>query len=260
MEYDTLAAAYEFTVPDSMLSPAGSVAAFVSVTGDLPPGATVLDCACGIGVLAVGLAEAGCEVCATDVSPSMVARTQALAADRGTAIDARVCSWEQLGDQGWHGRFDAVFCVGNAFTHARGQDGRRTALLAMAGVLRRDGMLVLTSRNWERRRDQPPGLSVGEKVIERAGRRGLVVYDWLPAAAWTERHHVDVAVVLLDAGGDGVETYAERLAYWPFTHEELSDDLQAAGLQLAMTTYHPEAERYLVAATRARAVASGDSS
>src|SRR3954469_14273369 len=101
----------------------------------------------------------------------------------------------------------------------------------------------------------------------RSGRRSsnaraaaASVYDWLPAAAWTERHHVDVAVVLLDAGGDGVETYAERLAYWPFTHEELSDDLQAAGLQLAMTTSHPEAERSLVAATRARAVASGDSS
>jgi SAM-dependent methyltransferase len=259
VEYDALAAAYEFTVPDAMLSPAGSVAAFASVTDGLPPGAAVLDCACGIGLFAVGLAEAGCEVCATDVSPSMVARTRALAADRGTAIDARVCSWQQLGDQGWQERFDAVFCVGNALTHAPGQDGRRAALLGMAGVLRRSGMVVLTSRNWERRRDQPPGLSVGEKVIERSGRRGLLVYDWLPAAAWTERHHVDVAVVLLDAGGDGVETYAERLAYWPFTHEELTDDLQAAGLRLAMTTYHREAERYLVTATRTPSAASGDS-
>jgi len=257
MEYDALAEAYEFTVPDSMLSPAGSVAAFESVTRELSAGAVVLDCACGMGLLAVGLAAAGCEVCATDGSPAMVARTLALAAAHGIAVDGRTCSWAQLEGQGWSQRFDAVFCVGNSLTHASGQRGRRAALQAMGGVLRDGGSLVLTSRNWELQRHQSPGLQISERLIERDGRSGLLIYDWLPASSWIEGHHLDFAVVVLETATGTIRTYSERLTYWPFTYDELIGDLHHAGLSLDATTYQPNLERYLVSArpteSRARA-------
>jgi 2-polyprenyl-3-methyl-5-hydroxy-6-metoxy-1,4-benzoquinol methylase len=76
---------YEFTLPDAMITPAGGVEAFGQLTAGLPPRSTVLDCACGIGLLAIGLAEAGHDVCLTDISPAMVARTRAMAVDRAQA-------------------------------------------------------------------------------------------------------------------------------------------------------------------------------
>jgi SAM-dependent methyltransferase len=199
-------------------------------------------------MLAVGLAEAGCEVAATDASPAMVACTCTLAAERGVAVDADVCAWEDLAGRGWQDRFDAVFCVGNSLAHAPGRAARLTALRAMAGVVRPGGSLVLTSRNWELVRSRPPGIEVAESLTERGGRRGLLIYAWHAAAGWDERHDVDIAVALLATGTDAVATHAARLAYWPFTHEQLARDLEAAGLAGDASTYEPDLERYVVSA------------
>jgi SAM-dependent methyltransferase len=243
--YSGLAAVYEFLTPEPLLTPAGNVAAFAPWIDPLPGGARVLDCACGTGLLAVGLARRGLAVEASDLSPEMVARTRALAAEHGVDVRARVCAWEDL-PRG--ARFDAVFCVGNALAHAR---DRRAALAGMAGVLNPGGTLVLTSRNWERERALGSRLEVAERVTERGGRRALIAYAWVVPEAWQAPHEVDVAVSLL--GDDGaVETISERLTAWPFTPETLAADLRAAGLEPTESTFGPELERYLVAATPTR--------
>jgi SAM-dependent methyltransferase len=248
--YGTLAGIYEWLMPENLLTPAGSVHAFAPVVDALAAGARVLDCAAGIGHLAVGLALRGFDVAAADASPAMVKRTAALAADHGAELAAVTCPWERLGEQGWAERFDAVFCVGNSLVHAPGRPARRDALRQMAGVLRPGGLLVLTSRNWEAVRARGSGLSVEDRVAERDGRRGLVVQGWSIADGWDDRHHLDVAVALIDADG-GVTSHAERLAIWPFRHEALDEDLRAAGLSPRSSTYARDVERYLVTAARA---------
>jgi SAM-dependent methyltransferase len=251
--YDTLASVYDFLMPDDLLDPAGSFAAFAAWVEGLPAGAQVLDCACGPGHLAVGLAQAGFAVTATDASPAMTSRAAALAQEHGVALTAEPLAWAQLGDRGWDGRFSAVFCVGNSLTHAEGAAARRDALGNMAAVLAADGRLIVTSRNWEDVRLEGSGLSVDDRLVTRDGRRGLVIRHWTIAPAWTDRHRMDVAVALLDEqGGDAVHTVAEHLTFWPFRHEELLDDLAAVGLEVETTTYAPDAERYLVTAKRSR--------
>jgi SAM-dependent methyltransferase len=248
--YDTLAAVYDFLVPEPLLSPQGSADAFAPFLGPLDAGARVLDCACGTGPLAVGLALRGLEVVASEASGEMVARTRELAARHGAALTAATCRWEDLGRQGWE-PFRAVLCVGNSLTHAAGRDARRSALRAMAAVLRPGGLLVLTSRNWERVRAAGPGLQVAEELTVREGVRGLVVHDWALADEWDERHHLDVGVALI--GDDGrVTTHRERLAFWPFRHEALDEDLRAAGLEPETSTYEAGVDRYVVSGRRPR--------
>jgi hypothetical protein len=53
--------------------------------------------------------------------PGMVRRTRALAERHGVDLPVLTCEWEELGRQGWHESFDAVFCVGNSLTHAAGK-------------------------------------------------------------------------------------------------------------------------------------------
>jgi hypothetical protein len=48
-----------------------------------------------------------------------------------------------------------------------------------------------------------------------------------------------------------VTSHVERLAFWPFRHAALDEDLRAAGLAPASSTYAEDAERYLVTAARA---------
>ena len=161
ISYRSLAPVYEWLIPTELTTPAGSARAFEIVTERLRPGARILDCSCGIGLLAVGLAEAGFEVTACDASPLMVERTQALARAHAVDLPARACRWDQLPDQGWQGRFDAVVCVGNSLAHAVGRDGRRAALDGMASVLTAGGALALTSRNWEQIRRPAAGWTSG---------------------------------------------------------------------------------------------------
>jgi SAM-dependent methyltransferase len=245
--YDTIAEVYAFLVPDELLTPQGSAAAFAP---HVAQGDRVLDCACGTGTLAVGLALRGHDVVATDASAGMVACTRRLADEHGARLPASVCAWEQLPARGWEGAFDVVFCVGNSLPHAVGRAGRRAALHAMAGCLRDGGRLVVTSRTWEQVRAAGSRLQVGERLVERGGRRGLPIYTWTIPQRWDEAHGFDVAVALV--GDDGaVQTFRERFAFWPFREDELRADLRDAGLE-------PEgrggpadkAGRYLVTARR----------
>lgn len=246
--YDTIAGVYDHLVPDPLLSPRGSAEAFAQYVA---PGARVLDCACGTGTLAVGLALRGHDVTATDASEAMVARAARLAAANGAHVDASVCAWASLPGRGWEAAFDVVLCVGNSLPHAVGRTGRRTALRAMAGCLRGGGRLVVTSRTWEQVRAGGTRLQVGEQLVERAGRRGLPIYAWTIPESWDEPHCFDVAIALVGRDG-GVTTYGERFAFWPFTEDELREDLRDAGLEPEGAGVPAEkAGRYLVTARRA---------
>src|SRR4051812_42092579 len=225
--YDSLAGVYEFLVPETLLSPEASAAAFDAVLEGLPAGARVLDCACGTGTLAVGLARRGYEVDASDASAEMIVRTRALAQASGARVRAEVARWDGLAG----GPFDAVFCVGNSIPHAPGRDGRRAALGGMRGVLREGGLLALTSRNWER----PP--AAGEEVVERGGRRA----PGRRALRGGDPRTLEIEVAIEDGAA-----HAESLAYWPFTHTELEEDLRTAGFEPAASTWTAAAERYLV--------------
>lgn len=245
--YDTIAEVYEFLVPDALLTPQGSAEAF---SRHIEPGARVLDCACGTGTLAVGLALRGHEVVATDASQGMVRRTAALATAHAASVDVSVCRWEELDARGWHGTFDVVLCVGNSLPHAVGRSARRTALQAMADALRRGGRLVVTSRTWEQVRAAGSRLHVAERLVQREARRGLPIYSWTIPPAWEDQHSFDVAVALVAEDGE-VTTYRERFAFWPFTEDELLEDLRSAGLEPeGAGVPGDKAGRYLVTARR----------
>jgi len=229
--------------------PAGNAQALGMVTAGLDPGAQILDCACGIGLLAVGLAEAGFRVTACDASLAMVERTQALAHAHGVQVTTRVCRWNQLPDQGWQDRFDAALCVGNSLAHAVGRSGRRAALDGMASVLAVGGMLALTSRNWEQIRSAGSRLHVWDRLVERAAGKAVVVYSWQVPPSWDDEHRLQISVAALQ-DGDRLQVTTEGLSIWPFHHEELLADVVAAGLDLAGSTYDATQPEYLVTAQR----------
>src|SRR4051794_22410007 len=247
--YESLASVYEWLVSDAKASPADSARAFETVTAELDPGARILDCACGIGLLAVGVAGGEFRGPPCGASPPMVARTQALARTHGVEVSTRVCRWDQLPDQGWQDRFDAVLCVGNSLAHAVGRSGRRAAIDGMASVLRTGGELALTSRNWEQIRSSGSRLDVWDRLVERADRKAVVVYSWQVPPSWDIEHRLEISVAALQ-DGDRLHVTTELLSIWPFRHEELRADVAAAGLSLVGSTYDATQTNYLVTAQR----------
>jgi hypothetical protein len=98
----------------------------------------------------------------------------------------------------------------------------------MHAVLRDDGLIAVTSRNWEREQE------AGEEVVERHGRRARVRHTW-------HAGEFEVTVTFDDG-----TSHSERLAYWPFTYEELQADLRATGFEPVTSTFDPDVGRYLV--------------
>lgn len=248
-EYDALADVYEWLISDAKLPPAEFAASFDDALRLLPPNAHVLDCSCGTGQLAVGLADRGIHVVATDASEAMVRRTAELSDEHGASVRAVRANWEELPDHFDDNAFDMVFCVGNSLHHAAGATGRGAALGSMSRLLRPGGRLVLTSRTWERVRARGSRLDIWDRLVRRNGRDAVVVYRWEIAPHWEDEHHIEIAIAQVEATGP-VVVRSELLSCWPYRHEELEDDLHRVGLRTEVSTFDIKAENYMTVASK----------
>ena len=111
---------------------------------------TVLDIACGTGFHAVTLKAAGFEVTAADGAPNMLARARENALGLGIG-DLRFveAEWTRLGESFAGERFDAVICLGNAFTHLFDEGDRVRALNEVYQLVNGDGIAIFDQRNYD---------------------------------------------------------------------------------------------------------------
>lgn len=116
---------------------------------------TVIDVAAGTGFHSVVLAKDGFRVTTCDGAANMVEQTRRNARDHGIEFeDTCVVDWLNLKDHWGENRFDALICLGNAFTHLFEHESRRDALEAMYAVLKPGGVIVVDHRNYDSILDQ----------------------------------------------------------------------------------------------------------
>ncbi|WP_147869401.1 glycine/sarcosine N-methyltransferase [Stieleria maiorica] len=108
----------------------------------------VLDVATGTGFHSVRLLEAGFDVVSVDGSPYMLSRAFENARQRGRVLRTAQADWRWL-NRDVYGRFDAVICLGNSFTHLFSERDRRKALAEFYSALVHDGVLILDQRNYD---------------------------------------------------------------------------------------------------------------
>lgn len=108
----------------------------------------VLDVATGTGFHSCRLLEAGFEVVSADGSPEMLAKAFENGRRRNHILRTIQADWRWL-NRDISGRFDAVICLGNSFTHLFEERDRRKALAEFYSALRHDGVLILDQRNYD---------------------------------------------------------------------------------------------------------------
>ena len=178
--YDELAENYHLIFADWHGSMRRQAAALNTlITSALGPGPhTILDCACGIGTQAIGLALLGHQVHATDLSPKAVARAEREAAARGASLSFSVADLRTLETQ-VTGDFDVVLACDNALPHLLTDDDLRLGVDNMASKLRPSGLFLASIRDYDRLvQERPRG--EGPRVFEDiCGRRiAFQIWDW----------------------------------------------------------------------------------
>lgn len=212
--YDDLAATYHLMFADWDASMARQAAALDGLLAG-----AILDCACGIGTQAIGLAARGHDVVGTDLSPVAAARALVEARDRGLRLPTAAADMRALPFP--DGTFDAVLAADNAVPHLLTSADVGLALREMRRVLRPGGRLVLTTRDYDTVRRERP-LSTPPQVSETAIGRVITFQLW----HWhDDGERYDLEHFQLHDGATAIRT----TTYWALTRAELSALVADAG-------------------------------
>ena len=186
---------------------------------------TVLDCACGTGIQAIGLARRGYHVSASDISASMVEITRRKAVQEGLQIETAVSDFRDLAP--WQGRqFDAIVNSGNSLTLLAGEADIMRTLHTMLQHLRTPGGVgIVGMHNY---------LVLQEQAQTFYLRRVTSEFDQLDLVAdlryfGSERVEVNNIFLQRDAGGWHLKTYTK--SYLLLAAEKLQTMMLAAGFK-----------------------------
>jgi SAM-dependent methyltransferase len=120
------------------------------------PGTRLLDCACGIGTQAIGLAALGYPVTASDISEEELAQARQRATDNGVSIRFARADFCALSDA-FSETFPLIICMDNALPHMLSQEALSAALGSITDRLDRDGIFVASIRDYDALlADKPP--------------------------------------------------------------------------------------------------------
>lgn len=184
----------------------------------------VFDAACGTGVHAIALAQAGFAVAGADLSAGMIERARENAREAGVAVDLRVAGFGQLA-QTFQDPFDALLCLGNSLPHLLSLAQLADALQDFAACLRPGGLVLIQNRNFD------AVLLEQERWMEpqshREGDREWVFlrfYDYNPDGLITFN-----IVNLTRQGSTGWQQSITSTRIYPMRHAEVKDALIAGG-------------------------------
>lgn len=108
----------------------------------------ILDVATGTGYHSIQLLKHGFDVWSSDGSPNMLAKAFENGKNNGYILKTMQADWRWL-NRTISGRFDAIICLGNSFTHLFSERDRRKALAEYYSALRHDGILIIDHRNYD---------------------------------------------------------------------------------------------------------------
>ena len=113
----------------------------------------VIDVATGTGFHSVQLIKAGFDVTSADGNADMLVRAFENGKKHGLIVRTVHADWRSLTNC-IHGKYDAVICLGNSFTHLFSEQDRRRALAEFYAALNHHGVLILDQRNYDRILDE----------------------------------------------------------------------------------------------------------
>ncbi len=187
-------------------------------------GWAVLDCSCGIGTQAIGLAERGHRVHGTDVSEAALERAREEAATRGADVSFSKADLRCL-DDAVGGIFDVVLSCDNSLPHLLTAPDLQRAVEGMRERLRPGGLFLASIRDYDRHLLARPGGTAPVVVRDpTVSRLTFQTWTWGHSDTYTSR------LFLLEESEQGWHTESfDGAVYRAIRRDELTDVLLSAG-------------------------------
>ncbi|MBQ4100322.1 MAG: methyltransferase domain-containing protein [Oscillospiraceae bacterium] len=110
--------------------------------------AKILDCACGIGTQAIGLASMGYDITASDISENELCEAKARALQNNLNIHFEKADFREL-SKTFSKQFDIVIAMDNALPHMLTKDDLNLAIKSITSQIAKDGMFVASIRDYD---------------------------------------------------------------------------------------------------------------
>ncbi|MBR6107158.1 MAG: class I SAM-dependent methyltransferase [Oscillospiraceae bacterium] len=141
--------------------------------------ARVLDCACGIGTQAIGLALLGYPVTASDLSAGEIVEAKRRAAARRASLRFAQADFRALADV-FPEQYDIVIAMDNALPHMLTHEDFVQAVRSIIGRLRTGGMFAASIRDYDALLAEKPAFSPPYVHKTETGQRVLFqTWDWI---------------------------------------------------------------------------------
>ena len=199
---------------------------------------SVLDCSCGIGTQAIGLATRGYKVHATDISATSVERAEQEAASFGVSVTFGVSDFRELTAR-VEGEFDVVLSCDNALPHLSSDDDLLAAARNMREKLHQGGLLLASIRDYDHILSEKPGSTLPGVFDGPTGKRiAFQVWDWSSDGKSYQLHQFIITQL-----GQEWRTAHYTTHYRPILREDLSRILADAGFS-DISWHMPEESGY----------------
>ncbi len=201
-------------------------------------GPVVLDCSCGTGTQAIGLAQRGYEVFASDLSPKAVARAQSEAARRDPNIRFAVADVRELESAFGQG-FDVVISCDNSLPHLLTDEDLTLALRNIRNLLTDNGLFIASIRDYDRLLLERPS-SMAPILSGAPGEETITFQIW----DWSEDSDTYLLrLFILGQASGGWRVKEIRTGYRAVRRQELASALGSAGFT-GIAWHAPEQSGY----------------
>lgn len=136
--------------------------------------ARVLDCACGIGTQAIGVADLGYSVTASDISDGELAEARARAAKNNVNIRFEHADFCALSET-FAEKFEIIICMDNALPHMLTADALEAAVDSIVKQMAPGGIFVASIRDYDALLEQKPTYS--PPYIHKTGKGQRVSFQ-----------------------------------------------------------------------------------
>jgi SAM-dependent methyltransferase len=202
--YDRLSPEYRHNMGwdwDSVMREQGlTLDRFIKSRIERPGPYALMDCSCGIGTQAIGLALQGYRVHATDLSPVSIDCARKEAASLGVEMTFGVADFRNLGET-VSDMFDVVLSCDNSIAHCLDDENLDAALTSMKARLNPGGLLLISLRDYDALVTDKARFN-NEHVQDRPDGRRVVFQLWDWADNGSQYHNTQF---LIKANGTGYE-------------------------------------------------------